>query len=61
MESKFWPPRPPKWPLDLEDLGRRSVIFSKNTFFKSCPIFVHSTLNCAYIDFRPMKMPKHIY
>ena len=35
MNSEILPPRPRKWPLDLEVLGRGSVNFSKNTFFKS--------------------------
>ena len=34
MKSKFWPQRPRKWPLDLNDLGRGWVIFFKNYIFK---------------------------
>jgi hypothetical protein len=34
MKSKIWPPRPRKWPLDLNDLGRGSVNFFKNYIFK---------------------------
>ena len=34
MKSKIWPRRPRKWPLDLSDLGRGSVIFFKIHIFK---------------------------
>ena len=33
MKSKIWPPRPRKWPLDLKDLERGSVNFSKKNHF----------------------------
>ena len=33
IKSKIWPLQPRKWPLDLEDLGRGSVNFSKKYIF----------------------------
>ena len=34
MKSKIWSQRSWKWPLDLNNLGRGSVIFFKNCIFK---------------------------
>ena len=34
MKSKIWPQWPRKWPLDLNNLGKGSVIFFKNCIFK---------------------------
>ena len=49
MKFKIWPQRPPKRHLNLNNLGRVSMIFSKITFLKSVYQFEKNELQLGFL------------